>query len=113
MVALMQEHLDFDTAAAERRIFGRIRMHAQADATRLDNTIVARRQPRLQLNVRDVSVGGLSALADQPVLEGETIAVRFPMRLGAPNWSYGHVVRCEPSALGYRLAVEFDPLPAA
>ena len=27
--------------------------------------------------------------------------------------AYGRVIRCEPSALGYRLAMEFDPLPAA
>jgi hypothetical protein len=25
----------------------------------------------------------------------------------------GRVLRCDPSGLGYRVAVEFDPLPAA
>jgi hypothetical protein len=114
MLAILQTREEVDFDAPDRRIFGRARSHVQADAKRLDHTIPACRQPRLRLHVKDVSVGGLSALTDQPVAEGEQIAVHFDPRTGLPNWSaYGHVVRCEPSALGYRVAVEFDPRPAA
>ncbi len=115
MLALVESHEECDNLeGTERRIFGRARAHTKAEAKRLDHTIPARRQPRLQLHVKDVSVGGLCALTDQPVAEGEQIAVQFDPRAGLPNWSaYGHVVRCEPSAVGYRVAVEFDPRPAA
>jgi len=84
------------------------------EARRLDHSLSARRQPRLTLDVRDLSVGGMSALSDQPVVQGEHVRVSFPASNGSPWWdAFGRVVRCEPSALGYRLAVEFDPLPAA
>jgi hypothetical protein len=51
---------------------------------------------------------------DQPLQKGERLSVFFPPQGVNRGWdAYGRVVRCEPSALGYRVAVEFDPLPAA
>jgi hypothetical protein len=45
---------------------------------------------------------------------GERLGVFFPPQGTQRGWdAYGKVLRCEPSAIGYRLAVEFDPLPLA
>ena len=98
----------------ERRLFQRVSRPAAAEARRLDNTLMARRQPRLTMNVRDVSVNGMSAECEQPVIMGEHLSVVFAAEAGSRGWgAFGRVVRCEPSAMGYRVAVEFDPLPAA
>jgi len=100
--------------ALDRRIFGRCVTHFQVEARRLDHSIRARRQPRIDLDVRDLSLGGLSGIASLPVEEGEHISIFFPQRGRMPAWNgFGRVTRCEPSALGYRVALEFDPLPAA
>ena len=45
---------------------------------------------------------------------GERLAVFFPPQGIKRGWdAYGRVIRCNPSAMGYRIAVEFDPIPAA
>jgi hypothetical protein len=42
------------------------------------------------------------------------VSVFFPPQGASRGWdAYGRVIRCEPSGMGYRIAVEFDPLPAA
>jgi hypothetical protein len=98
----------------ERRIFGRVPMQMTVDAWRLDHRLDARRQPRVQVAVKDVSLNGMQGLSDAPVEAGEHISVRFGPRNGMPMWdAYGRVVRCEADRAGYRVAVEFDPLPAA
>jgi hypothetical protein len=95
-------------------MFARKEQKMIAEATRLDHSIVAHRQPKLRLAVRDMSVNGMSAFSETPVQKGEHIGVSFPGEGGQRAWgAYGRVVRVEPSALGYRVAVEFDPLPAA
>jgi hypothetical protein len=99
---------------AERRMFERKQTNARIEGRRLDHTIQARRFPQLSLSLRDLSLGGLSAMVDQPLQKGERLSVFFPPQGVNRGWdAYGRVVRCEPSALGYRVAVEFDPLPAA
>ena len=103
-----------ETAARERRIFPRREVQATVMGKRLDHSVIARRQPALALNLRDLSLGGLSALTDMPLAAGERIAVTFPAQGLKMGWSAcGHVLRCEPSALGYRIAVEFEQLPTA
>jgi hypothetical protein len=98
----------------ERRVFPRRETSATVMGKRLDHTIIARRQPALSLNLRDLSLGGLSALTDTPLATGERIAVSFPAEGLKMGWNAcGHVLRCEPSALGYRIAVEFEQLPSA
>lgn len=93
----------------ERRVFPRRPMHITIAGTRLDHTIIARRQPFLELAVRDVSAGGMSALSQTALMPGEMIAVSFPTRGLQPGWdARGRVLRCEPAALGYRVAVEFE-----
>jgi hypothetical protein len=115
MVALlkMPSRLSFDEKL-ERRMFPRREIHTCAEGHRLDHSTVARRQPHLSLNLRDVSAGGLSALADTPLLRGEHISVSIPGTYPGMGWNaMGRVIRCEPSGMGYRVAVEFDSLPAA
>lgn len=98
----------------ERRVFPRREMHISIAGMRLDHSIPARRQPMLALDVRDVSVGGLSALSDTALAPGELISVSFPSRGLHSGWdARGRVVRCERGALGYRVAVEFESIPAA
>lgn len=76
--------------------------------------MVARRQPAVTLTVRDVSVGGLAAVTDTPLLPGERIAVSFPAEGLRMGWgASGRVLRCEPGAAGYRVAVEFESTPTA
>ena len=64
---------------------------------------------------RDVSLGGLLGMSNNPLGRGERITVFFPPEGPARGWdAYGRVLRCEASPTGgYRVAVAFDPLPAA
>ena len=103
------------SSGAERRMFPRKEINARVEGRRLDHTIEARQQPQLSLSLRDVSLGGLSALSATAVGRGERITVFFPPQGPARGWdAYGRVIRCEPAMTGgYRVAVAFDPLPAA
>lgn len=99
---------------AERRMFPRKEIHSRVQGRRMDHSVSAHRQPFLNLALRDLSLGGLSAISQGPVELGERVAIFFPPQGANRGWdAYGRVLRCEPSALGYRVAVEFDPLPAA
>ena len=116
MVALMNAPtLSITGNGAERRIFPRKEISVRVEGKRLDHTCDARQQPQLSLMLRDVSLGGLSAITNYPVGRGERITVFFPPEGPARGWdAYGRVIRCDASAAGgYRLAVAFDPLPAA
>ena len=98
----------------ERRVFPRKEVRAQVDGRRLDHTLSALRQPQLKLMLHDLSCGGLCALSDAPLAPGERVSVFVPPNGVSGGWNaYGRVVRCNPSGMGYRVAVEFDPLPAA
>jgi hypothetical protein len=102
------------STVAERRMFPRKVVHTRVDSVRLDHTIQARRQPQVSLALRDLSVGGISAISQTPLEHGERLTVFFPPQGASRGWdAYGRVIRCEPSGMGYRVAVEFDPLPAA
>jgi hypothetical protein len=120
MVALVQEapvrpaREAFELRHDERRLFVRRRVNASAFGRRLDHSLVAHRQPRINLAIRDLSVSGLSAVSDVPLAAGEHIGVTVSGDAPMNGWNaLGRVVRCEPSSTGYRVALEFDPLPAA
>ena len=99
---------------AERRMFPRKEIHAEIVSKRLDHSIAVHKAPTLTLSMRDLSLGGLSAISDVPLEAGERVTVFFPPTVGLGGWdAYGRVVRCHPSGLGYRIAVQFDMLPAA
>ena len=103
-----------DPQGADRRVFPRKELSASVQGVRIDNTIHARRQPQLHLSLRDISVGGLSAISPTELASGERLSIVFPPESGRMGWdAYGRVVRCEPSSLGYRIALEFDMLQAA
>jgi hypothetical protein len=99
---------------AERRVFPRKEMHAEVLTRRLDHSIVAHKAPKLTLAMRDLSLGGLSAVSDIALEKGERISVVLPPSNGFGGWdAFGRVLRCEPSAMGWRVAVQFVMLPAA
>jgi hypothetical protein len=98
----------------ERRMFTRKEVRAEVDARRLDHSLAALRRPALKLALHDLSYGGLCALSDTPLTAGERVSVFVPPNGLSGGWNaYGRVIRCMPSGMGYRVAVEFDPLPAA
>lgn len=98
----------------ERRMFQRKSASGVAQGRRIDHTVLARQNPRLTLDLRDLSIGGLSAISDTPVEQGEHLGIMVRPGGLNPGWdAFGRVVRCEASATGYRIAIEFDALPAA
>jgi hypothetical protein len=98
----------------ERRVFPRKEIHARVEGRRLDHALCVYKRPTVSLAIRDLSAGGLSAISDTPLLPGERVTVFFPPQGIKRGWdAYGRIIRCEPSALGYRVAIEFDVLPAA
>ena len=120
MVALLKmpnrRIAEVEQAAAERRMFPRKQITASVQGRRLDNTISARQFPQLTLTLRDLSLGGLAATSPTPLDRGERLNFFFPEQGPLRGWdAYGRVIRCDPAAtgIGYRVAVEFDPLPAA
>ena len=108
-------------AGAERRMFPRRERSGTVTGKRVDHSLPALRQPALTLSLRDVSVGGLSAICDTKLERGERLTVTFGAQGVFPvggaaraGWdATGRVVRCERSAVGYRVAVEFDHVPTA
>jgi hypothetical protein len=115
MVALLKMPNRFTAPkSAERRVFPRREVHARVEGKRLDHTIAACQIPHVSLALRDLSVGGMSAISDTPMQAGERVTVFFPPMGPMRGWdAYGRVVRCDQSTFGYRVAVEFDILPAA
>ena len=115
MVALLRMPYQIvPETGAERRLFPRKEIHCRIEGKRLDHTLAARRDPQLSLALRDLSLGGMSALSQIPLNRGERVTFFFPPQGAMRGWdAYGRIVRCDPSAMGYRVAVEFDPLPAA
>jgi hypothetical protein len=122
MVALLRNPFDIrgyqqpdaTDAGSERRMFPRKEVRTRVEGKRLDHSISAHRAPQLNLAMRDLSLGGLSAISQTPLDRGERLTVFFPPQGPNRGWdAYGRVLRCEPSGFGYRVAVEFDPLPAA
>ena len=115
MVALLKMPKRY-TAGTEqdRRMFPRKELEAEVEARRVDHSLAAHRHPRMTLALRDLSLGGLSAVSPAPLETGERLAVFFPRQGAFGGWdAIGRVLRCVPLGFGYRIAVEFDPLPAA
>lgn len=115
MVALLKmPRSKVEPSKLDRRIFPRKEVHNWIEGRRLDHSLNALRDRRVTLAMRDLSLGGLSAISSAALEEGERISVFFPPQGANRGWdAYGRVLRCEASAMGFRIAVEFDPLPAA
>ena len=97
----------------ERRRHRRRRLNLTAAANRLDNTLLAQRQPRFVMTVIDVSEGGVFATSAMPVGEGERLSVEMPPESKLPRLIFGRVSRCEAGRQGWSLAIAFDAIPAA
>jgi hypothetical protein len=115
MVAMLNKPwMRMEDKESDRRMFNRAPAEGTAQGHRMDHTIEARRNPRLSMQLRDVSLGGLAAVTDQPIQRGEQLSVTFPKRGLAPAFNAcGRVVRCEATPFGYRIGIEFEPLLAA
>jgi hypothetical protein len=115
MVALLEKTPPlFKIDPAERRLFERKENHTRVEGRRLDHSIPARQFPHLSFALNDLSLGGLSATSETAIERGERVAVFFPPQGGQRGWdAYGRVLRCDAGHFGYRVAVEFDPIPAA
>src|SRR5688572_14533620 len=129
MVALLNKPLRLATdGGPERRLFPRKETRALVRGQRLDHSIPARQCPDVAFALRDLSIGGMSAITTTPLVPGERIAVCFPPQRPshmsivktddaepspvAGGWDIGgRVVRCQPAAIGYRVAIEFDAVP--
>jgi c-di-GMP-binding flagellar brake protein YcgR len=93
----------------DRRTFvRRPASHQQAYAS------VGRARQPVSLELRDLSVGGAGAWTSHAISRGESIHLTIsPDGRAAGFTAHGKVVRCEPSAFGYRIGVQFDrPLGA-
>src|SRR3982751_5880306 len=88
MVALLKRPYQIgpDTRPADRRIFPRKEVHARVDGMRLDHSIQARRSPQVSLALRDLSLGGMSALSQTPLDRGERVSVFFPPQGPSRGW---------------------------
>lgn len=115
MVALLKMPRSFvSQSSEEKRIFPRKEVHADVQANRVDHSIPAHREPKVTMALRDLSLGGMSAISPTPLSSGEKLTVFFPPLGSHGGWdAVGRVIRCSPSALGYRVAVEFDPVSMA
>ena len=115
MVALLKMPNRFTAAARdERRMFPRKEVQYHVEARRRDHSAVAQQHPQLSLTLRDLSLGGLAGVSDVPLESGERISVYFPPQGASRGWdAHGRVIRCFWNGNGYRVAVEFDPMPMA
>ncbi len=115
MVALLNRpKMRLAADGIDRRIFPRKEASGEIETHRMDHSVHARQHPRLSLTLRDISIGGISAISHAPLEQGERLNVFFPAEGLKRGWdAVGRVLRCQPSAMGYRIAVAFDAIPAA
>ena len=114
MIAPLRLAQDDDARGIERRVFPRKEVQATVEGVRLDHSLAALKRPVLKMSLRDVSAGGLCALSETAIAAGERVTISVPRSGMFGGWdAYGRVIRCSPSGMGYRVAIEFDRLPAA
>ncbi len=102
----------------DRRVHPRQQLSLRIRGRRVDNDPTARREPYLNLNVADVSVGGMRATSQSRLQVGERVAVYFPPTGGASGRGWdacGRVIRVEQCQHqpGCTVAVTFDRPMAA
>ena len=79
MVAVLKMPSPFqEPSGAERRVFPRKEVHARVESMRMDHSVEARQNPHLSLALRDLSLGGLSAISNIAIRAGERLSVFFP-----------------------------------
>ncbi|HEX8341469.1 MAG TPA: PilZ domain-containing protein [Tepidisphaeraceae bacterium] len=96
----------------ERRTFPRRPARGRASAIRLSLAPRSAEETTIELDLRDISAGGVSAYAQQPVKAGERVTLFFDgAMMQKPFAADGRVVRCDTSHFGYCVAVVFDRTP--
>lgn len=98
----------------DRRAFLRKRVSLRLEGRTSSGLARAALEDRMQLQVEDLSLGGLSATVSKPVAGGSRLAVFFPPQHECQGaLASGKVIRCDPGERGYRIRVEFDRFPSA
>jgi hypothetical protein len=100
---------------SDRRIFPRTEVQGHVVGKRVGFLRSVRTWPRLEMEIQDLSLGGMSAMSPMPLKAGEKLDLHLHLQPNTGEWdARGRVVRCEPSATGrFRIAVAFDALKAA
>lgn len=89
----------------DRRTFPRRPAHGT-----IDGIISAGHDP-IHVELRDLSVCGVGGFTNRMVARGASVVLSFPPEgLDCGFNTRGKVVRCEPSATGYRIGIQFDRL---
>ena len=104
-------------AGADRRIYPRQSLSLRVRGRRMEAGEDVRSEPFLNLNVADVSVGGLRAHSQTKLNVGERVTVFFPPSGNdrGRGWdAYGRVIRVSGDANqpGCEVAVQFDAATA-
>lgn len=89
----------------DRRMFSRRPAYGTIDA------IITTDHEPIHVELRDLSVGGVGGLMNRAVSRGASVMLSFPPEGFSRGFNTrGKVVRCEPSATGYRVGIQFDRL---
>jgi hypothetical protein len=97
----------------DRRAFPRKRVSLRLEGRSNSGAANIASTERLQLHVDDLSLGGLSAIVDQPIAGGSRLGVFFPPQHACQGaLASGRVIRCGPHDSGYHIRVEFDQFPS-
>jgi len=98
----------------DRRIFPRKRVALNLECVSNNGTAHTESRGRVRLAVQDLSLGGLSAFVDQPIVKDSRVAVFFPRQHPCQGaLTSGRVIGCEREGEHYRIRVEFDQFPSA
>lgn len=74
----------------------------------VDGIVTSEHEP-IHVELRDLSVCGVGGLTNRSVSRGASVMLSFPPEgLNRGFNTRGKVVRCEPSATGYRIGIQFD-----
>jgi len=98
----------------DRRTFARKRVALSLECVSNNGTVDCGPRGRMRLEVQDLSLGGLSAYVDHPIVKDSRMAVFFPPQHPCQGaLASGKVIRSERTGEGYRISVEFDRFPSA
>jgi hypothetical protein len=98
----------------DRRMFPRKRVNLRLEGRSNCGLVDGTSRGRLTLKVDDLSLGGLCATVDQPLVRGSRLAVFFPpVQDCAGAMAGGRVVGCARSDNAYRIRVQFDLFPSS
>lgn len=105
MLNLMKSDSKGSGPTDERRLFPRRPIYGS-----INGLVTSNHQP-IQLELRDWSVSGVGGYTNRMIHRGASVTLSFPPDGFKKGFNArGKVVRCEPSATGYRIGIQFDHL---